>query len=123
MEAKRITVDAKTAGQASLPTRTPMRNRRGAVVVPVHVSGWCEPEVQRLGLAARGMLMELMVRFALGYRMTKLTDLAAVCRMTSAEVIDTLADLVQEEIALVVNDEVTLLPGITRALVLGTEKP
>lgn len=54
----------------TLPTALSMKNRRGDVVLQLHAAAWTDSNVQRLSLVGRALLVEILMQFALGYKLS-----------------------------------------------------
>jgi len=88
-------------------------------VLQLHASAWMSPTVQRLSLMARAVLTEILMQFACGYRQVNIRSLAGMCNMEVSMLGDTLSELVEEGIVVVTGGVVTLIPVVTKRLVLG----
>ena len=123
MPSKEETADRRkddlAASAPSLPTTRTMRNRRGNVVLQLHASAWVSPPVQRLTILARAVLTEILMQFACGYRQVNIRSLAAMCNMEVNALGETLSELVEDGMVVVTRDVVTLIPAVTKRLVLG----
>lgn len=110
----------KTVG--TLPTAMSMKNRRGDVVLQLHAKAWTDASIQRLSLVGRSMLVEIMMQFALGYQSVQIKTLAAMCNESVDRMKDMLAELVEERVVIVYGDEISMLPDLSRALLLGVSR-
>ena len=111
--------DDLAASAPSMPTTRTMRNRRGNVVLQLHASAWVSAPVQRLSILGRGVLTEILMQFACGYRQVNIKSLAAMCNMEVPAMGDALSELVEEGMVVVTGPVVTLIPAVTKRLVLG----
>lgn len=106
----------------ALPTALSMKNRRGDVVLQLHAAAWTDSRIQRLSLVGRALLVEILMQFALGYRTVKVTTLAAMCNEQLPRMKDMLAELVQEQVVIVYGNDISMLPDVSRALLLGVDR-
>jgi hypothetical protein len=111
--------DDLAASIPSMPTTRTMRNRRGDVVLQLHASAWMSPAVQRLSMLGRAVLTEILMQFACGYRQVNIRSLAAMCNMKVNALEEILSELVEGGMAVVTGNVVTLIPAVTKRLVLG----
>jgi hypothetical protein len=107
------------ASAPSLPTTRTMRNRRGNVVLQLHACAWVSPPVQRLSMMARAVLTEILMQFACGYRQVNIKSLAAMCNMEVRAMQETLSELVEDGMVVVTGGVVTMMPAVTKRLLLG----
>lgn len=105
----------------TLPTALSMKNRRGDVVLQLHAAAWTDSNVQRLSLVGRALLVEILMQFALGYKTVKVTTLSAMCNEPEERIRDMLVELVEEKVVIVFGGDISMLPDVSRALLLGAD--
>lgn len=106
----------------TLPTALSMKNRRGDVVLQLHAAAWTDSNVQRLSLVGRALLVEILMQFALGYKTVKVTTLSAMCNEPEERIRDMLVELVEEKVVIVFGGDISMLPDVSRALLLGVDR-
>lgn len=106
----------------TLPTALSMKNRRGDVVLQLHAAAWTDSSVQRLSLVGRSLLVEILMQFALGYKTVKVDTLAAMCNEPVERVRDMLVELVEEKVVIVFGGDISMIPDVSRALLLGVDR-
>lgn len=106
----------------TLPTALSMKNRRGDVVLQLHAAAWTDSNVQRLNLVGRALLVEILMQFALGYKTVKVTTLSAMCNEPEERIRDMLVELVEEKVVIVFGGDISMLPDVSRALLLGVDR-
>lgn len=106
----------------TLPTALSMKNRRGDVVLQLHAAAWTDSNVQRLSHVGRALLVEILMQFALGYKTVKVTTLSAMCNEPEERIRDMLVELVEEKVVIVFGGDISMLPDVSRALLLGVDR-
>jgi len=111
-----------TKAVGPLPTAMSMKNRRGDVVLQLHAKAWTDSVVQRLSITGRAVLVEILMQFAMGYQTVKVTTLAAMCNEPMDRMEDMLAELVEEGVIIVYGGDISMLPDVSRHLLLGSTR-